>query len=144
MAEHERREMWRRQESGFKDRRGNGLPRVRRASAHCVGIAVKIVSHSSTTQNSRDKRPARKKRSGEQDKDEQTDGGRTNGSFSDPNFFEKKIFYRKIRNLGRKYLVFGFVVLYTYYPILDSIIFLIKTRLLAWRDNKMYVLLKRL
>ena len=139
VTEHERSEVWRRQESGFKDRRGNGLPRVRRASAHGIGIAVEIVSHSSTTQNSQDKRPARKKRSGEQDKDKQTDGGKTNGSFSDP-----KNFYRKIRNLGRKYLVFGFVVLYTYYPILDSIIFLIKTRLLAWRGNKMYVLLKRL
>ena len=94
--------------------------------------------------NSRDKRPARKKRSGEQDKDKQIDGGRTNGSFLVQKFFEKEFFTGKIHSLGRKYLVFGFLVLYTYYPILDSIIFLVKTRLLAWRGNKMYVLLKRL
>ena len=34
-----------------------------------IGIAAEIISHSSTTQNSQDKRPARKKRSGGQDKD---------------------------------------------------------------------------
>ena len=75
----------------------------------------------------------------------QIDGGRTNGSFLVQKFlFEKEFFTGKIHSLGRKYLVFGFLVLYTYYPILDSIIFLVKTRLLAWRGNKMYVLLKRL
>jgi hypothetical protein len=71
----------------------------------------------------------------------QIDGGRTNGSFLVQNFFEKK-FLPVNSQLGRKSSVFGFLVLYTYYPILDSIIFLVKARLLAWRGNKMYVLLK--
>ena len=71
----------------------------------------------------------------------QIDGGRTNGSFLVQNFFEKK-FLPVNSQLGRKSSVFGFLVFYTYYPILDSIIFLVKARLLAWRGNKMYVLLK--
>jgi hypothetical protein len=58
-----------------------GAASGKEGSAYGIGIAAEIVSHSSTTQNSRDKRPARKKRSGEQDKDKQIDGGGTNGVF---------------------------------------------------------------
>ena len=61
-----------------------------------------------------------------------------------PELFLKRNFLPVNSQLGRKSSVFGFLVLYTYYPILDSIIFLVKARLLAWRGNKMYVLLKRL
>jgi hypothetical protein len=78
------------------------LSLVRRAPAPGIGIAAEIISHSSTTQNSRDKRPAKKKRSGKQDKDKQIDGGRTNGSFLIQNFLKKEIFTGKIYNLGRK------------------------------------------
>ncbi len=61
-----------------------------------------------------------------------------------PELFLKRKFLPGNSQSGRKSSVFGFLVLYTYYPILDSIIFLVKARLLAWRGNKMYVLLKRL
>ncbi len=60
----------------------------------------------------------------------QIDGGRTNGGFLVQNFFERK-FLPVNSQLGRKSSVFSFLVL-------------VKARLLAWRGNKMYVLLKRL
>ncbi len=44
-----------------------------------------------------------------------------------PELFLKEIFLPVNSQLGRKSSVFGFLVLYTYYPILDSIIFLVKT-----------------
>jgi hypothetical protein len=66
---------------GIGRRGADWLSGIEGTTSHRIRVAANLVRHDSTTQNSRDKRPARKKRSGEQDKDKQIDGGRTDGSF---------------------------------------------------------------
>ncbi len=74
------------------------------------------------------------------------DGGRSNGSFWSGTFLERKFLPVNSQLCRQKKFSIWFFqscILITQYQI-DSIIFLVKARLLAWRANKMYVLLKRL
>jgi hypothetical protein len=89
-AKHEEGKMRGSPKPGIGSRGSNWLSGIGGTTSHRIRVAANLVRHNSTTQNPRDKRPARLKRSGEQDKDKQIDGGRTNGSFLIQNFLKKK------------------------------------------------------